>query len=167
MSEKLRTAGRLEASLDSIEKVLLVLLSTIILFLILLQVVSRYLYGGLKAISWTEELARMTLVWLTLLGSAHLSRRGEHLETDILTKRLKGKKLAGIRLCSNLTMLLVILVLLKDGIPIAEASLSQLTPTLEWPSLVLYGPFILFFALMGIWILLEAVNNVRRLCGKQ
>jgi TRAP-type C4-dicarboxylate transport system permease small subunit len=52
------------------------------------QVFSRH---GLAApSSFTEELARMLLMWMGLLGAAYASGRGMHLAIDLLPRSLEG-----------------------------------------------------------------------------
>jgi TRAP-type C4-dicarboxylate transport system permease small subunit len=59
----------------------------IILFLaltdLLIQIAARaFMSGGAPA--WTEEVARMSLIWISFLGAAGASIRGEHLVVDML-----------------------------------------------------------------------------------
>lgn len=50
---------------------------------LLIQVMARgFMSGGAPA--WTEEVARMSLIWISFLGAAGASIRGEHLVVDML-----------------------------------------------------------------------------------
>ena len=42
--------------------------------------------------SFTEELARYSMIWLGLLGAAYCSGRKTHLALDLLTANLQGKR---------------------------------------------------------------------------
>ena len=56
------------------------------------QVVSRYVLGDPSA--WTEEVARMLLIWVGLLGSVYVYRENAHLGLDLLHQKLglKGRR---------------------------------------------------------------------------
>lgn len=61
----------------------------VVLFLILVVDVlwgvgSRYLFG--TQASWSEELARLLMVWLVLLGSALVCREERHLGLDVIVR---------------------------------------------------------------------------------
>ncbi len=68
-----------------LQGVLLVVFTLLVLD-VLWGVLSRYLLGGQAA--WSEELARLLMVWLALLGAALVAREGKHLGMDTLTSAL-------------------------------------------------------------------------------
>jgi TRAP-type C4-dicarboxylate transport system permease small subunit len=69
----------------TILNVFLILLFTILVVDVLWGVLTRYLLGGQAR--WSEELARVLMVWLALLGAALASREEKHLGLDILVKQ--------------------------------------------------------------------------------
>jgi TRAP-type C4-dicarboxylate transport system permease small subunit len=66
--------------------VLLIVLFTVLVVDVLWGVLTRYLLGGQAR--WSEELARLVMVWLGLLGAALASREEKHLGLDILVRSL-------------------------------------------------------------------------------
>lgn len=68
---------------------LVVVLVTVMLFSVLWGVCSRYLLADQS--SWTDELARFMLIWVSLFGAVYISGRNAHITIDLLPKRLKDK----------------------------------------------------------------------------
>ena len=69
----------------TILNVLLVVLFTILVVDVLWGVLTRYMLGGQAR--WSEELARVLMVWLGLLGAALASREEKHLGLDIVVRQ--------------------------------------------------------------------------------
>ena len=77
---------------------------------IVLGVVARYFTNA--ALIWTEEVARISLVWLVLIGAASAFVNGDHMSIDFLAVRLHKalKALArGVALGVQLTVLGVLI----------------------------------------------------------
>ena len=62
--------------------IVLALLSTFVVA----QVVCRYALGA--PLTWSEELARYMQIWMVMLGSAVMMRKGGHLAIDLVTASL-------------------------------------------------------------------------------
>src|SRR4030042_919798 len=65
-------------------------LFVLLLILAVTQVLFRYVL--MIPLPWTEELARFTLVWVTFLGAASVTRRKLHLAVDIFISKLAPGK---------------------------------------------------------------------------
>jgi TRAP-type C4-dicarboxylate transport system permease small subunit len=78
--------------LDIIQRVLYWVIGLLVLVMIasnVLQVFYRYvLHASLR---WPEEISIFTMMWVTLLGGAVLSRRGAHISIDFIMPRLSEK----------------------------------------------------------------------------
>ncbi|MGF1734468.1 TRAP transporter small permease [Photobacterium satsumensis] len=71
-------------------------LLVVITLILLVQVLSRYLFG--IPLVWTEELARYLFVWVAFLGIGYGVSERSHIQINFFTKNLSPKKLLGIRL---------------------------------------------------------------------
>jgi TRAP-type C4-dicarboxylate transport system permease small subunit len=65
----------------------------------------------LATVSWTDELARLMVLWVSLLGASLLSKEGEHIRIDLLSGlssrrliRLRGRIVSGASCCLCLVM---------------------------------------------------------------
>ncbi len=75
---------KLNHGLTSLLHVLLVVVFLILVVDVIWGVGSRYLLGSQA--SWSEELARLLMVWLALLGAALACREDRHLGLDVLVR---------------------------------------------------------------------------------
>ena len=72
-----------------IMETILVSIFTILVIDVLLQVFSRYVLN--TSFTFTEELARFSLIWLSILGAAYLNGKREHLSMDFLYQKFPAK----------------------------------------------------------------------------
>lgn len=94
---------------------LLMAAMTVLVLDVLWGVASRYLLG--EQSSWTEELARMILIWVVLLGGAAAFGSREHLGVDYFVGRMDPASKKRLRIVVDLTALaFTIGVLLIGGI---------------------------------------------------
>lgn len=77
-----RCAVYLERSLDALTATAVAVMTAAMFY----QVFGRYVLS--HAPSWSEELARFLMVWLTMLGSAAVLRHGGHITITTLTDAL-------------------------------------------------------------------------------
>jgi len=63
---------------------LLVGLFSLLVVVVLWGVATRYIFGDQA--SWSEELARLLMVWLALLGAALVCREEKHLGLDVVVR---------------------------------------------------------------------------------
>ena len=84
MMSALRCLSGLNGALAHFLKVALVAIFLVLVVDVLWGVGSRYVFG--TQASWSEELARLLMVWLVLLGSALVCREERHLGLDIIVR---------------------------------------------------------------------------------
>ena len=122
-----------------LEKALIVIFALLVLD-VLFQVFSRYVLG--TSFTWTEEFARFSLIWLTILGAAYLNGKREHLSMDFLYQKfsLVNKRKASI-LIEVLIFLFALIVMVIGGINLVYTTLhlEQLSGTLRIPLGYIYA----------------------------
>lgn len=133
------------ARLVDAERLLSGVLLVSIFVLIIFQVFTRYVLN--MPLSWSEELARLLVVWLTFIGAGFVASRNAHIAVDLLAVYLP-KKLA------TATQILAMVVVAAGSLYmiVAAGSLMLLTGSLTMtatslPTPVLYGS-VLFGYLM-------------------
>ena len=101
---------------------------------VLFQVFSRYILG--TSFTWTEEFARFSLIWMTILGAAYLNGKREHLSMDFLYQKFSvaNKRKASI-LIEVLIFLFALIVMVIGGLNLVYTTLhlEQLSGTLRIP----------------------------------
>lgn len=130
------------------------------------QVFSRHVIG--QSNSFTEELARFALIWLTVLGAAYLNGKQAHLAIDVFLQKLPPEKKIRRKViieCFMLAFALIIMVVGGINLVYITLHLGQTSPALHVPLGVVYsivpisGCFIIFFSLYHI-------QNFRQLTEK-
>lgn len=147
----------LKKQIDYITEKVLILLMGVLVIDVLWQVASRYILKDPS--SFTDELARYLLIWLTLIGAAYATGKNLHLAIDIFPLSLQGKKAILLqRLLSLLTLLFAVLVLIIGGIRLVYISfiLGQLAPALQ----VSQGYVYISLPLSGLLISFYCINNI-------
>lgn len=129
-------------------------------------VITRYLLESQS--SWTDELARFLLVWLSIMGAAYASGKKMHIAIDLLPKQLNAKQQKYLDIIIHLIVLLfAVSVFLIGGIRYVYISfaLGQTSPALQIPIGFVYivlpisGAFILYYKLSELFILLKNSKN--------
>lgn len=131
---------KLKQGLDQFLRVSIALLMGIMVVNVTWQVFSRYVLGDPS--SFTDELARYSMIWLGLLGAAYVSGKNGHLAIDILTAKLQGKSLKYLQLfIHGLVIFFGISVLIWGGGNLVFISqlLQQKSATLQVPLSWIYG----------------------------
>jgi len=130
---------------------------------VLWGVFTRYALGSQA--SWTEELARFTLIWIGVLGAAYASGQKMHLSIDLLSLKLSTlSQLWQERLIRILIILFAIGILIIGGGRLIYIShvLGQTSPALQVPMAIVYG----VLPISGLLIVWYKTNEIIRLSKK-
>ena len=82
--DRLERAGRLAEN-----TALLLLLGTMI-GVSVFQIINRQLLGGSFSLSWADELVKIIVLWLAMVGSIAAARDNKHIRIDLITHVLSG-----------------------------------------------------------------------------
>ena len=125
---------------NRILEIVLISIFALLVLDVLFQVFSRYIIG--KSFTWTEEFARFSLIWMTILGAAYLNAKREHLSMDFIYDKLSknNKKKASI-LIEVLVFLFALIVMVIGGLNLVYTTLhlEQLSGTLRIPLGYIYA----------------------------
>ena len=94
--DKLERAGRLAEN-----TALMVLLGTMI-GVAVFQIVNRQLLDGMFTLSWADELVRLIVLWLAMVGSIAACRDNKHIRIDLITHILTGSVITWIKIVVDL-----------------------------------------------------------------
>nr|WP_288934204.1 TRAP transporter small permease [uncultured Allomuricauda sp.] len=148
-----------------LEWVLAIILAAMVLDVVW-GVFTRYLLESQS--SWTDELARFLLVWLSILGAAYASGKKLHIAIDLWPQNLDPKKKNYLNLIvHSMVLLFAVLVFLIGGLRYVYISfaLGQTSPALQLPIgfvnmvLPISGIFILYYKLSELFDLLKNMKN--------
>ncbi|WP_405381113.1 TRAP transporter small permease [Maribacter sp. LLG6340-A2] len=146
--------------LNSCIEYLLVTIFGLLVIDVVWQVVSRYVVG--QSSSFTEEFARFSLIWLTVLGAAYINGQKEgHLSMDFLLSKLTGEKRKKrqkvIQICMAV-FALIIMVIGGGNLVYTTLSLGQTSSALHIPLGYVYA----IVPLCGLIIIFFSIYNIKK-----
>lgn len=151
--------SRLYRGLVNVERVASCGLLVATLGLIVLQVVSRYVFN--TPFSWTEELARFALLWFTFVSAGFVMARRIHIAVDLLASKL-GR--VGTIVLDTFAMTAVVVtaaVMAVAGAQFAAGANRLLAPATSLPMSVVYSAAVTGFALIFLHAALHIYLNIR------
>lgn len=119
------------------------LLATLMVLLVIdvaWQVVTRFILP--KPSSFTEEIARFLLIWISLLGAAYAYRLHSHLGLDILVRKLSAQNAIRVfRFNCLLVAIFALVILIVGGSHLVWLTwvLGQHSPVLNIPMAYIYA----------------------------
>jgi TRAP-type transport system small permease protein len=124
-----------------------------IVVLTIAQVFFRFVLDS--PLIWSEELARILLVWTTFIGAVVVCWDGTHLNVDVFFIKLPPGPRRWVRAFNALMAILFLTILAYFGIPIVEIAMMTDTGALELPTAVIRGPAVVGGILMICFIALR------------
>ena len=104
---------RFSGWLAGIERAVSVVLLSVVVGCLSAQVIARYVFGS--PISWSEEVARLGLIWLTFVASGFVTASGQHLTVDLLPARVSLGVRRRLDQVAGSIVLLTCVILLVGG----------------------------------------------------
>jgi len=152
---------RIYLILNKVIETLLVVIFGLLVIDVVWQVVSRYVVG--QSSSFTEEFARFSLIWLTVLGAAYINgSKGGHLSMDFLLSKLPAKKRVKRQKVIQILMALfalIIMVLGGGNLVYITLTLGQISSALQIPLGFVYA----IVPLSGFMIIFFSIYNIKKL----
>lgn len=126
-----------------------------LLCLIALQVFSRYLLQ--TPLSWTEELARYSMVWMVFMAAAQITSRDGHIAITLLDRFTSPKSLKYFVILSRLIVSGVCIVLLPGGWRLVNAMMNVSSPASGIPLGYIYLAGLAGIFLIGLHSIISAL----------
>lgn len=128
---------------------------------ILYQVFMRYVLNDPP--TWSEEISRFMMVWMTFLVAPIAYRHGMNVAIETLTRFLAGRVQAALQLALNALILCFMLVYAQEGVGLAERGLKSKAFTIDvklfWFYLVVPAGFWLLAA-VSVEHVLRAIKGI-------
>ena len=122
-------------------------------------ILSRYVFNF--SLAWSDELAGLGFVWLTLLGSVAASRRRSHMVIGFLPKQFGPGGQRAIGFYVTAAILLFLGFMIGEGIVLTAATMDDKSAVLRMPvgitylSLPVAGLLMMAYTLREGWALLK------------
>ncbi|TDW29523.1 TRAP transporter small permease [Cryobacterium psychrophilum] len=158
--DELEKSSRLVFVLVTTERVVASLALLVTLVLVLLQVTSRYVFQA--PLSWTEETARFTLVWLAFVSAGFVMARRGHISVDLLVDKLGLKSKRVVNGFAISVVLITSVVMTWAGVQLALATVGLKSPAAGISTSLLYLAVAVGFLLIFVHGVLNTVFDLRR-----
>lgn len=143
--------------LDKVLEPILIIIVVLLVITVLWQVTSRYILASPS--TFTSEVARILLIWLTLLGAAWVVGQRAHLAVDLLIEKLSAVKavlLQGFIHFIIGAFAVAVLVVGGSNLVYTTLHLGQMTTVLQIPMGYVY----VALPLSGVLMLVYSICDV-------
>ena len=153
----LKTLERLFVRLNQGAVVAMMMVMATVVFV---NVVTRYALGF--SLTWSEELARYLMIWVTYLGAGLAMREGRHVAIEYFQALLPGPLIPYFRAFVGLVILIFLGFVTVLGFQLSSFAWQQRTPVLELPQGLIYLAIPLGAVLFGLHLILIARDFVQK-----
>jgi tripartite ATP-independent transporter DctM subunit len=155
---RLQGAGQVSAFERLLERLTAALIAAVVL-VVGLQVVSRHLLRS--PIPWTEEIARMLLVWSMLVGGVLALARKEHTRVTAVLRLLPSRFAQAVEAGTGMALILFLAVLGHQSCLLMWLSRSERLPASQLSGAWVTAPMPVAVALMALLTGAETFRNGR------
>lgn len=135
---------------------------TVIIFI---HVICRYVLKS--PLTWSEEVAKMCLIWITFGGSSYAFKEGAHVGVTLLVDRLPGnsKKIAEIVI--NILIIVFFAILLVFGTKIFLGQAGKFSKAAHIPMMIPYSSIPIGAFLVILRILVDTFGKIKNFKNKE
>ncbi len=148
---------RSERFLDAVIQPIVFLGMAALIGVITLQIVSRVFF---TAVSWTEEVARFLLIWITFLGATLAFQRGRHIAITFIVDALPLRLAQLARIAAVAVALCFMLALVVIGYRYMQVQSFQRSASLRLSMTYVYAVIPVSAAIMAWYALIDIVELI-------
>jgi TRAP-type C4-dicarboxylate transport system permease small subunit len=126
--------------------------------LIIYTVIARYVFNSSPL--WAEEAPRVIFIWLSYLGVAVATRRGQNLRVTYFLEMMRPKLRLALEMFMHAMVMVMLVVLLWNVWPIIRLTSNMIMLSTGWPSSVSYIPLPIACALMTVYQVRLAMRSI-------
>ena len=124
------------------------------------QVIARYIFEA--PLSWSEELARFILIWLSMLSAAYAFKTKSHFALTILVNKMPEKHQKITSFCIHIIVAIFFLIICYYSVIFVISVNGHIAPALQVSMQIPYGSIIVASGLISIFSLLSAVKIISK-----
>ncbi len=148
--------NRIVDAIAAFVRVVILLQAAAIFAIIIVTVVTRY--GFSFVLSWSEEVPRYLLIWVSFLGAAACVDLRDHIAFDYLLKRFPRSVQAVVQLLINAAIFGFGWIMLLYGVRFVEAFGSDFMESIPFTNVWYYTALPVSGALMMLYSLRDQLN---------
>jgi len=123
-----QTSAKVSHIAEKVVQYTLVGMVAIMTVIIIIQVFMRYIF--LYSLSWSEEVARYLMIWVSFLGASLALKYGFHIGVEFVITRIPEKMRAWVNLVAKLAILIFLIFFTIGGFRVSWAVRDQDSPAL-------------------------------------
>jgi len=120
--------------------------------IIIIQVFMRYLF--LYSLSWSEEVARYLMIWVSFLGASLALKYGFHIGVEFVINRIPEKMRGWVNLIAKIGILIFLIYFTIGGFRLSWAVRDQDSPALLFSMAYAY----LSAPVGGLFMIIQLLN---------
>ena len=155
-----QTSAALSRVSEKTVRYALVGMVTVMTILIIIQVFLRYIF--LYSLSWSEEVARYLMIWVSFLGASLAMKYGFHIGVEFVMTRIPEKTRAWVNLVAKLGILLFLVFFTVGGFRVSWSVRDQDSPALLFSMAYAYLSAPVGGVFMIIQLLCSVVEDWRK-----
>ena len=139
---------------------MIVLIVVVNLTSVLLQIMNRHLIVRFTdmSLSWTEELARISMIWFAYLTLPLCYREGSMAQLDMVYDRMGKRGRLVLYLMSRLLMAIFLIIVVHFGVILVESRWMFKSSMLHLPGYMMYSAPVVGSILVGFELLTEVIG---------
>jgi TRAP-type transport system small permease protein len=145
-------SAKVSRASEKIVQITLVGMVGVMTVIIIIQVFMRYLF--LYSLSWSEEVARYLMIWVSFLGASLALKYGFHIGVEFVINRIPEKIRGWTNLVAKLGMLLFLIYFTIGGFRVSWAVRDQDSPALLFSMAYAY----LSAPVGGLFMIIQLLN---------
>ena len=146
--------------LGRVEELFLMTCFSIIGLVLFIQVILRYFFNF--PLTWSEELARYLLVWITFFGINYGIRKKKHIEMEYFFNKMPEMLQTFLTLATQLVILFIMWKLFGSTLRFVRAQMLIESSAMQVSMGLVYAAIPLGFLTSSISIFMNAVGLVRK-----
>lgn len=143
--------------LSVLEKLCVVFMAVMVV-IIFSQAFARYVLG--VSILWSEQIAILSMVWITFLGSAIAWRGDSNIRVDFFLRLLPKKLKAYVEVFNYIICIIFLVILAYYSIQVIELTATQINPISGLPNSLFYLPILISSILMVTYLSLLTIHKI-------
>lgn len=156
MASRVALLSKLSHYLNRTAETASCLLLLVMTLVVALQVICRYILGA--SLTWSEELGRYLLVWITFLGAGIAFKRGAHMGFTLLLGSMGARLQTAARSVTLISILGFLAVVIWKGIQLAVFNMAQHSPAMGVPIGYAYLAIPTGCLIMGVHAVCEVIR---------
>jgi TRAP-type transport system small permease protein len=151
-----RAFNRAVDLLSAAVRTVILLMAAAIFAIVIVTVITRY--GFNSVLSWSEEVPRYLLIWVSFLGAAACVDLRDHIAFDYLYKRFSDRVRRAVQLLINLAIFGFGWIMLRYGMRFVQAFGGDFMESIPFTNVWYYTALPVAGALMMLYTLRDQLN---------